>query len=671
MNNSPPRAVEFLTPASLISAAKRAHPAFKFAVVVAGLASLVAVVAKFGVSLATIVFGIITLVVLMVLFLVFAQAAVVSKARMALPAMVLVWSFLVLTIVVALFLATSAFFDFPLRFKTWIERQLKVAVAQQPGTTDVGSQEVAISAITFGDSETFPRMLIEVRKGESNARVTSLKFRVVEVWQTTTMWSPTSVPANWGYDVLLPVLGAPYDRTIPIDQPLTDELTTIPILLGSDAPPAEKEFIYDIEVQLILEGSSIRPTERVMFVGQSAAKWITGVHRGDVDKLFDRNTWVADQIKSHDRIQCPRVAHFIENYSDVGVPRLVKMLSDQIGEIRRRSAINLGRLGPSAREALPELRTVYANDQEYLVREAAGTAIERINSRKAVTKQFAIPDPVGLSKEMEAWKKPPEFLREILSYEPSEVPSNYDDFTEADWHSKGYDEWRRGDYRAAVESLTRSIEMGGDDYFTRGYCYLELGAYQKAVEDLTKASQKFGGYSWTFNNRGNAYLRLGKVGEALADYNRAIKLSPKEAKHYRNRAYLHVQYGYRQDGVSDMVRAVELEPLKSTYHLELAEIQLIAGKYEDVIGLPLRIESIADESDLTVAFLYDSIARVLIDKDSTQSDNSLMRLAKRAGTGGWNLDVLDNWVKELDDRTRQKVEDRVKVFRDASSEQTQ
>lgn len=46
--------------------------------------------------------------------------------------------------------------------------------------------------------------------------------------------------------------------------------------------------------------------------------------------------------------------------------------------------------------------------------------------------QLGIPDAVGLTKEMEAWKEPPEFLREILVHQPSEVPSNYDDFTEAD-----------------------------------------------------------------------------------------------------------------------------------------------------------------------------------------------------------------------------------------------
>lgn len=285
--------------------------------------------------------------------------------------MVLVWSFLVLTIVVALFLATSAFFNFPLPFKTVIERQLKLVDPQQPDTPDAVSQDIAISAITFGDSETFPRMLIEVHKGESNARVTFLTFKVIKVWQTTTTWSPTSVPANWNYDILLPVLGAPYERTITIDQPLTDELTSIPILLGSDAPPDQKEFICDIEVQLMLDNSTIRPTKRILFFGQSAANWTSEKRRGDVDQLFDRNTWVANQIKSLDRIRCPRVAHFIENYSNVDVPKLFEMLSDPVYEIRRRSAIHLGRLGPSATKALPELRRVYANDQEYLVRKAA------------------------------------------------------------------------------------------------------------------------------------------------------------------------------------------------------------------------------------------------------------------------------------------------------------
>src|SRR5215471_15284057 len=49
-----------LFPASLIQATRAAHPAFKYATVVAGLAAIVAVVLQFGISPATLVFGIIS-----------------------------------------------------------------------------------------------------------------------------------------------------------------------------------------------------------------------------------------------------------------------------------------------------------------------------------------------------------------------------------------------------------------------------------------------------------------------------------------------------------------------------------------------------------------------------------------------------------------------------------
>lgn len=78
-----------LSPASLMQAAKAAHPAFKYAIVIAGMAAIVVVVLQFGRSPATLVFGIIVLVVLMVLFFVFAQAVTLAKTTLALPALVL------------------------------------------------------------------------------------------------------------------------------------------------------------------------------------------------------------------------------------------------------------------------------------------------------------------------------------------------------------------------------------------------------------------------------------------------------------------------------------------------------------------------------------------------------------------------------------------------------
>jgi hypothetical protein len=123
-DNPETNSLRFLSPMSLIKAARQAHPAFKYAIAAAGIASLVAVVTRYGASPATLVFGAIILVVLMVLFLVFSQAVVVARKKLSIPSLVLVWSFLFLSILTALFLFTSAFFNSPLPVRSFLIRQL-------------------------------------------------------------------------------------------------------------------------------------------------------------------------------------------------------------------------------------------------------------------------------------------------------------------------------------------------------------------------------------------------------------------------------------------------------------------------------------------------------------------------------------------------------------------
>ena len=118
--------LRFLSPTSLIKAALAAHPAFKYAIAAAGLAGLVAIVSQYGVSPATLVFGAIILVVLMVLFLVFSQAVVVARKKLSVASLVLVWSFLSLGIFTALLLFTSAFFNGPLPVRSLLVRHLAV-----------------------------------------------------------------------------------------------------------------------------------------------------------------------------------------------------------------------------------------------------------------------------------------------------------------------------------------------------------------------------------------------------------------------------------------------------------------------------------------------------------------------------------------------------------------
>lgn len=111
---APQKAEDFLTPASFIRAAKAAHPAFRYALAVAGILAIVVSFVKFGVGPATVVFGAIAMIGLMVLFLLFAQASKLTTSTIDLPAQVLVWAFLVIAIAIVILLTGSVFFNRPL-----------------------------------------------------------------------------------------------------------------------------------------------------------------------------------------------------------------------------------------------------------------------------------------------------------------------------------------------------------------------------------------------------------------------------------------------------------------------------------------------------------------------------------------------------------------------------
>jgi hypothetical protein len=117
MTETPRSDLSFLSLSTLYNNARRAHPAFKFFTVVAGLAAIVITVTRYGVNSATLVFGIIILIILAVVFLVFVQASALKGKHLTLPAIILVYSALTLVIATATMLFLAAFFNvgLPLR----------------------------------------------------------------------------------------------------------------------------------------------------------------------------------------------------------------------------------------------------------------------------------------------------------------------------------------------------------------------------------------------------------------------------------------------------------------------------------------------------------------------------------------------------------------------------
>jgi hypothetical protein len=102
-----------LTPWSVLHAAVRAVPALKYTLAVLGVVSAIAIVKGFGIDFRVAVFGTVIIVVLMAALVVFAALTKVRSPQVRAAALVMMWSFLALTILSAALLFTAAFFSYP------------------------------------------------------------------------------------------------------------------------------------------------------------------------------------------------------------------------------------------------------------------------------------------------------------------------------------------------------------------------------------------------------------------------------------------------------------------------------------------------------------------------------------------------------------------------------
>lgn len=94
------------------------------------------------------------------------------------------------------------------------------------------------------------------------------------------------------------------------------------------------------------------------------------------------------------------------------------------------------------------------------------------------------------------------------------------------WIKRGYVYARAGDYRRAIEDVSRAIELNSmepDYFYTRGRYYVAFSEYSIAAEDFTKTLELCDHYRNDYYRqpahfmRAEAYLQLGRVEEARVD----------------------------------------------------------------------------------------------------------------------------------------------------------
>ena len=134
------------------------------------------------------------------------------------------------------------------------------------------------------------------------------------------------------------------------------------------------------------------------------------------------------------------------------------------------------------------------------------------------------------------------------------------------------------DYNAAVEDLTRALELTPDfalGYFERGVARyralqagnLQTGAPQAEVRailgDFDKAIEYSPRMAFAYFNKGNILAELGDYTSALREYNKAIELKPDFGEVYYNRGYVYFELGNREMGMENLSKAGELGVIPS------------------------------------------------------------------------------------------------------------
>lgn len=97
----------------LIKEGTKAVPATKYAVGIAGIFAIVAIIGSFKIDLRIALWGTIILLGLMVLLVIFAKLSQTASEDFKIPVKILMWSFTMIFIIISVLLTSSVFFKFP------------------------------------------------------------------------------------------------------------------------------------------------------------------------------------------------------------------------------------------------------------------------------------------------------------------------------------------------------------------------------------------------------------------------------------------------------------------------------------------------------------------------------------------------------------------------------
>jgi hypothetical protein len=181
------------TPLSILRESIKAVPAVKYALGIAGIASVLAIVGSFHLDFKVALIGMAVMLLFMTLLVIFAALSNLAPPDLRLPALVFTWFSLLLLIAVAFSMFFSVFFGRPVDLKMWITPNVSIVVPAETSHIDVqkpSPQESThpVSTSTIADQKTPLPPATPSNISETPATASVPKVKTPIPLKGTTIW---------------------------------------------------------------------------------------------------------------------------------------------------------------------------------------------------------------------------------------------------------------------------------------------------------------------------------------------------------------------------------------------------------------------------------------------------------------------------------------------------
>jgi tetratricopeptide (TPR) repeat protein len=226
---------------------------------------------------------------------------------------------------------------------------------------------------------------------------------------------------------------------------------------------------------------------------------------------------------------------------------------------------------------------------------------------------------------------------------PSHSRSN-DIIVKADeFHAKGFDLRKQGDYKGAIEEYSQALSLNPNHFkalFNRGFAFDKIGRYDNAVEDYSRALSIDRNNAFCYYNRGITFDHMNKLQLSVTDFSKAIELQPDNIDFYHNRAYCLKKMSQLPSAIKDYTTILKLtnnSNFKALFNRSLC--------YEQINQLSPSLEDINNAIALQPNHPGCYAHRGLICEKSNQLNNAISDFTQALQCGSQIVPTLHSRAK--------------------------